>query len=127
LPAHELKPFGIEVIVIEPGAIRTEWFQIALETLQQVSGHTAYGPQAEEKRTLFLAGAGSASDPDVVACEIVKAIRATRPKTRYVVGAYAKTLIFMSIFPDRFNDWLMGVITKTLVNQQRRKSTTQTA
>jgi NAD(P)-dependent dehydrogenase (short-subunit alcohol dehydrogenase family) len=124
----ELKPFGIEVIVIEPGAIRTEWFQIALETLQQASGHTAYGPQAEEKRTLFLAGAGSASDPDVVACEIVKAIRATRPKTRYVVGAYAKTLVFMSIFfPDRFNDWLMGAITKTLVKQQRRKSTTQTA
>jgi hypothetical protein len=34
----------------------------------------------------------------------------------------------MSIFfPDRFNDWLMGAITKTLVKQQRRKSTTQTA
>jgi len=49
-----------------------------------------YGPQAEEKRALFLAAAGSASDPDVVAGEIVKAIRAVRPKTRYLVGSNAK-------------------------------------
>jgi NAD(P)-dependent dehydrogenase (short-subunit alcohol dehydrogenase family) len=124
----ELKPFGIDIIVIEPGAIRTEWGQIALDTLQQASGHTVYGPQAEEKRALFLAAAGSASDPDVVAREIIKAIQATRPKTRYAVGAHAKPLVFMSTFlPDRFNDWLMGAITKTLLKQQGRKSVAQTA
>ena len=124
----ELKPFGIEVIVIEPGAIRTEWGQIALDTLQQASSHTVYGPQAEEKRALFLAAAGSASDPDVVAREIVKAIKAKRPKTRYVVGAHAKPLVFMSTFmPDRFNDWLMGAITKTLLKQQKGRSATQAA
>ncbi len=123
----ELMPFGIDVIVIEPGAIRTEWGQIALATLQQASGHTVYGPQAEEKRALFLAGASSASDPDV-AREIVKAIQAWRPKTRYAVGAHAKPLVFMSTFlPDRFNDWFMGTITKTLLKQQRRKTVTQVA
>jgi NAD(P)-dependent dehydrogenase (short-subunit alcohol dehydrogenase family) len=124
----ELKPFGIDVIVIEPGAIRTEWTQIALDTLQQASGHTAYRPQAEEKRALFLAAAGSASDPDVVAREIVKAIQATRPKTRYAVGAHAKPLVLMSTFlPDRFNDWLMGAITKSLLKQRRKESATQAA
>jgi NAD(P)-dependent dehydrogenase (short-subunit alcohol dehydrogenase family) len=91
----ELKPFGIAVVVIEPGAIRTEWGQIALDTLQQASGQTVYVPQSEEKRTLFLAAAGLGSDPDVVAREIVKAIQAARPKTRYVVGAYAKPMVFM--------------------------------
>lgn len=91
----ELKPFGIAVVVIEPGAIRTEWGQIALDTLQQASGQTVYVPQSEEKRALFLAAAGSGSDPDVVAREIVKAIQAARPKTRYVVGAYAKPMVFM--------------------------------
>jgi NAD(P)-dependent dehydrogenase (short-subunit alcohol dehydrogenase family) len=124
----ELKPFGVEIIVIEPGAIRTEWGQIALHTPQQASGHTVYRPQAEEKRALFLAAAGSASDPDVVAREIIKAIQATRPKTRYAVGANAKPLVFMSTFlPDRFNDWLMDAITKTLLKQHRRKSVAQTA
>jgi NAD(P)-dependent dehydrogenase (short-subunit alcohol dehydrogenase family) len=124
----ELKPFGIDVIVIQPGGIRTEWGQIALDTLRQASGHTVYGPQAEERRALFLAAAGSASDPDVVAREIVKATQAARPKTRYVVGAHAKPLVFMlTFFPDRFNDWLMGAITKNVLQQRRKKSATQTA
>ena len=83
----ELRPFGIGVIVIEPGAIRTEWGQVALDTLQQASGQTVYRPQAEEKRALFLAAADSASDPDVVAREIIKAVKARRPKTRSAVGA----------------------------------------
>jgi short-subunit dehydrogenase len=124
----ELKPFGIDVIVIEPGAIRTEWGQIALDSLQQASGHTVYAPQAEEKRALFLAAAGSASDPGVVAREIVKAIQASRPKTRYAVGAYAKPMVLMLTFlPDRFNDWFMGAITKSLLKQQRKESATQAA
>jgi NAD(P)-dependent dehydrogenase (short-subunit alcohol dehydrogenase family) len=124
----ELKPFGIDVIVIEPGAIRTEFFQTALDTLQQASGRTDYAPQAAEKRALSLAATGSASDPDVVAREIVKAVRATRPKTRYVVGAYARPALFMAVFfPDRFNDWLLGTITKNLLKQQQKQSTVQTA
>jgi len=36
-PRMELKPFGNGVIVIEPGPIRSEWGQIALDTLQQAS------------------------------------------------------------------------------------------
>lgn len=106
----------------------SEWGQIALHTLHQASGHTAYAPQADEKRALFLAAADSASDPDVVAREIIKAIQASRPKTRYVVGAFAKPSVFMSTFmPDRVNDWFFGAITKILLKQQRRKSSIQTA
>jgi len=124
----ELKPFGIDVIVIEPGGIRTEWGQIALDTLQRASGHTVYRPQAEEKRALFLAAAGSASDPDVVAREIIRAVQASRPKTRYAVGSFAKSSVFMSTFlPDRFNDGMMGAITKSFLKRQRRKSGAQAA
>jgi short-subunit dehydrogenase len=124
----ELKPFGIDVVVIEPGGICTEWTQIALETLHQAFVHTVYAPQVEEKSALFLAAGGSASDPDVVALGIIKAIRATRPKIRYAIGSGAKPLVFMSTFlPDRFNDWFLGKITKTLLKQQQQKSATQTA
>ena len=124
----ELKPFGIDVIVIEPGAIRIEWGQIALDTLHQASGHTAYAPQAEEKRAMFLAVAGSACDPDIVAREIIKTIRSSRPKTRYAVGFFAKPSVLMSTFmPDRFNDWMIGMITKTLLKQQRGKAGVQVA
>ena len=124
----ELKPFGIEVIVIEPGAIRTEWRQIALDSLQLASGQSVYAPLAEEKRALFLSAAGSASDPDVVAREIIKAVEAPCPKTRYVVGAFAKPSVLLSTFlPDRVNDWLMGAVTRNLLKQQRKKSGTQMA
>jgi NAD(P)-dependent dehydrogenase (short-subunit alcohol dehydrogenase family) len=120
----ELKPFGIDVIVIEPGAIRTEWGQIALDSLLRASGDTAYASQAEEKRALFLSAAGSASDPDIVAREVVKAVEASCPKTRYAVGAFAKPSVFLSTFlPDRVNDWLMGAVTKNLL----RKSGSQIA
>ncbi len=39
----ELKQFNIDVIVIEPGAIKTEWSGIAQNNLIKTSGHTAYG------------------------------------------------------------------------------------
>lgn len=122
----ELKPFGIDVIVIEPGAIRTEWWQMALDSLLQASGHSAYAPQAEEKRAVFLSVDGSASDPDIVAREIIKAVEASCPKTRYAVGAFAKPSVFLSTFlPDRVNDWLMGAVTRNLARQWQQKSRTQ--
>ena len=41
----ELKPFGIDVVVIEPGGIRTEWPGIAAEKVRAVSGSGPYAPQ----------------------------------------------------------------------------------
>ena len=60
-----------------------------------------YGPQAEEKRALFLAAAGSASDPDVVAREIGKAIRAMGLKTCYLVDPNANE--WRQLRDNRFN------------------------
>lgn len=97
----ELKPFGIDVIVIEPGAIRTEWGQIALDSLQQASGRTVYAAQAKEKRTLFFSAAGSASDPDIVAREIIEAVEASCPNTRYVVWRLCQTVGIPVDFPSR--------------------------
>lgn len=104
----ELAPFGIDVVVVEPGAINTEWGEIALETLAQTSGRTAYAPQAEEKRAMFLSAAGTGSDPDVVAQAVIAAVAAPRPKTRYAVGAFAKPMIFaVTYLPNRAFDWIM--------------------
>ena len=115
------------VIVFQPGAIRTEWGRIALDNRQQTSGQTAYDAQSEEKHAQFLAAAGSASEPDVVAHEIIKTIETSRPRTRYVVGAGAKPVVFVpSFLPDRSNDWMMGAITKYMQKPQRRKSARQT-
>src|SRR5271154_6717622 len=84
----EVGRFGIDVIVIEPGAIRTEWTGIAREGLLQVSGTGAYAEQTKRHARLLETAETSnlASPPDVVAKTILRAISAKRPKTRYATG-----------------------------------------
>jgi NAD(P)-dependent dehydrogenase (short-subunit alcohol dehydrogenase family) len=117
----ELAPFGIDVVVIEPGAINTEWGGIALETLARTSGGTAYAAQAEEKRALFLSSVTTGSDPDVVAQAVLAAVSARQPKTRYAVGAFAKPMIFAVTFlPNRAFDWIMNRLAKRSLAGRRK-------
>jgi NAD(P)-dependent dehydrogenase (short-subunit alcohol dehydrogenase family) len=43
---HELKRFGINVVLIEPGSIQTEWGGVAAEKLRATSGAGPYAKQA---------------------------------------------------------------------------------
>lgn len=109
----ELAPFGISVIVIEPGAIRTEWSKLAQQSLLETSGMSAYGEQARQVAALLsLADGGSGSPPEVVARAVVSALRARRPRTRYVVGSGAKPLLVALrwLLSDRLFDSLMQQI-----------------
>ncbi|MBE1578389.1 oxidoreductase [Amycolatopsis roodepoortensis] len=102
----ELKPFGIDVVVVEPGAIRTEWGGIAIENLMKTSGDTAYAPQAKALAKFFDQTA-RASHPKVIADVILKAVRARRPKIRYAAGFGAKPILFVRrVLPDRAFDAL---------------------
>lgn len=101
----ELAPFGIHVVVIEPGAIATEWGGIAAENLLATSGSGPYADRAGLMNKVLGAAEGSASSPDVVADAIAKAVTARRPKTRYAIGAGAKPAVLMARFlPDRAKD-----------------------
>jgi NAD(P)-dependent dehydrogenase (short-subunit alcohol dehydrogenase family) len=103
----EVEPFGIDVIVIEPGAIRTEWAGIAADGLRQASGSGAYAAFAENHaRMLDSAGTSRlASPPEVVARTIVRAVTARRPKARYATGGGAHTILFLrNILPTRLFD-----------------------
>ncbi len=111
----EVGRFGIDVIVIEPGAIRTEWAGIAREGLLQVSGTGAYAEQTKRHARLLETAETSnlASPPDVVAKTILRAISARRPRTRYATGGGARTLLFLrKILPDRTFDRLIWQISQ---------------
>lgn len=106
----ELSPFGIDVVVIEPGGIRTEWGGIARDTLLGRSGHTVYAPWAR-RHAGMLDRANSASwlsEPEVIGRAIVRALTIGRPRTRYAVGGGAKPLLFLRrLVSDRMFDRLM--------------------
>jgi len=102
----ETKPFGINVVIIEPGAIRTEFNGIAADNLIETSGKGAYADKAAKVAKAARAeNTATSSPPELVARTVVKAATARRPRTRYAVGFGAKPLIFArSILSDRAYD-----------------------
>ena len=104
----ELQQFGIDVVIIKPGAIATEWNTIARNKLLEVSGKTAYGSLVRGHFKMLEKADNQASDTSVIAKTILKASGVKKPKTRYVVGAGAKPLIFIHrLLPDRWFDKIM--------------------
>ncbi len=91
----EVAAFGIRIVVVEPGAIRTEWSDIARQNLLTTSGDTAYGAYAHAVTAVLEAAdrPDNASHPDVVGRTIAEAITAKNPKPRYAVGAGAVSAI----------------------------------
>ncbi|MFC9607204.1 oxidoreductase [Streptomyces niveus] len=107
----ETKPFGINVVVIEPGGIATEWGSIAADKLEKSSSNGAYADQAAAVASSLRseANANRNSPPAVVADSIGKAVTARRPKTRYVTGFGARPLIALRrILPDRTFDTVIS-------------------
>jgi NAD(P)-dependent dehydrogenase (short-subunit alcohol dehydrogenase family) len=106
----ELAPFGIDVVIIEPGPIRTEWNQISRESLTETSRGGAYEAQAAKvRRVLERADRPPlGSRPDVVARKIVAAVQANTPRARYPVGRGAGTLVrARRLLPDAAFDYVV--------------------
>ena len=91
----EVKPFGIDVILIEPGGVKTEWGGIAMDNLRKVSGETAYKDLAGRMTGMAERIDAKNVDPSVIAALILHAIEAKKPKARYVKGYMAGPILFM--------------------------------
>ncbi|MER6233688.1 oxidoreductase [[Kitasatospora] papulosa] len=107
----EAKPFGIDVIVIEPGGIATEWGAIAADKLEKSSTGGPYTAQAAAVASSLRSEANAKrnSPPSVIADAIGKAVTARRPKTRYATGFGARPLIALRrILPDRAFDTVIS-------------------
>ncbi len=105
----ETAAFGINVVVIEPGSIRTEWGAIAAQNLEETSGKGAYSTLADGAARALAASsqpnARMTSAPSVIGKTIVKIAKARRPRTRYRVGFGARPMVFARwLLPDRAFD-----------------------
>jgi len=104
----EVRQFGINVIIIEPGSVKSEWGNIAMDSALRMSGKGVYQTMAKNYVDSVKAMDPKASDPEVITRLVQKAIRSKSPKTRYVGGFMARPLIYLHrILPDKAFDALM--------------------
>ena len=112
----EVAEFGIKVVVVEPGSITSEWATISADNVEAISADTPYRGQAKliarglrKSDTSFLA-----SEPEVVAEAIGKAVQRAKPRTRYPVGGGARTFLFAHrVLTDRGFDRFIRLVYRT--------------
>ncbi len=105
----EVEPFGIDVVLIEPGGIKTDFGDIASDKLKQVSQGGAYtlsgSAAADAMRKTY---SGNLTKPNVIAACIVKALSVKKPKTRYLLGYGAKPAVYVQKWlGDRIYDMII--------------------
>lgn len=107
---QEAGRFGINVVIIEPGIIKTDFEKETAKKLREVSGHGPYRNVAEalakQTENMFISDV-KRSEPIVVAKAILNVVESPVPKTRYAVGYMAKlVLAFKRLLSDRQFDHL---------------------
>jgi NAD(P)-dependent dehydrogenase (short-subunit alcohol dehydrogenase family) len=107
----EVRPFGIDVVVIEPGLIRTDFGRAAAESVEAIGGtDSPYGAftAAVAQETTDAYKLPFATGPDTVARVVERAVNARRPRTRYVVTLGARAAVVLhTLLPDRAWDLAM--------------------
>lgn len=106
----EVSDFGIDVSIIEPGGIKTEWGMIAADKLEKSAKGGAYEKAAlktaEGMRKTY--SSNTLSKPEVITKSISKVVNSNRPKARYLIGFMAKPLVFLhTVLPAKVFDKLM--------------------
>ena len=109
---RELVPHGVDVILIEPGGVKTPIWSKGNETADQIQAglppeaEQLYGPMVEAlRRESTRIAEQSGMEPRVVAEVIGKALTSDKPRTRYLVGRDAKVRARVAkVMPDRMMD-----------------------
>ena len=114
----ELRPLGIDVVMVEPGVIKTAWGLIAADHLEECTRGTAYEASAQHEadnlRWTYTSRLGS--NPKVVTRAICRAVSARRPKARYMVGRFAQLLKWLHrLLPTRWWDSMQRMLGRKIM------------
>lgn len=110
----EVEEFGIDVVVVEPGPVETNFSDRADDELPEDDRTPAYESLYElyDDAELIGSGAGGpfASDPEDVADVILEAATSPDPPARYPVGPLAQYGLYARYLPDRLRDAVYGIL-----------------
>jgi NAD(P)-dependent dehydrogenase (short-subunit alcohol dehydrogenase family) len=115
---QELRPWGIEVAIVEPGSIDTPIWNRGEATADEIGARSPqrealYGKAIAAYRDVVKATAERGIPPEKVAVAIEHALSAGRPRTRYLVGLDAKVQARLKIvIPDRIFDAIIARMMK---------------
>jgi NAD(P)-dependent dehydrogenase (short-subunit alcohol dehydrogenase family) len=114
---RELRPFGIEVVVMQPAAIKTKIWEKGREAAPAIFAKAPEG-LLEHYGTLYQAiskyatdAEQRAADPQCVVDAVIDALESPKPKTRYRMGDGVGQRVFLSKLPDRWADRKIARVT----------------
>jgi NAD(P)-dependent dehydrogenase (short-subunit alcohol dehydrogenase family) len=112
---REIAPFGVQVVVVEPGAVRTEMAGRAIATAHELAStmtpeqRQRYGGLVQAITTQTASHTKSGLPADAAAKVIAKAVTARKPRTRYTIGRDAAVLTRLArVLPDRTLDRVLA-------------------
>lgn len=121
---REIAPYGVEVVVIEPGAVRTGMADRAIATAHElVSTMTPelrqrYGRLVQAITAQTASHTGSGLPAEAAAKVIAKAVAARKPRTRYTIGRDAALITLLArILPDRILDRVLAAALRPYFTQ----------
>jgi NAD(P)-dependent dehydrogenase (short-subunit alcohol dehydrogenase family) len=114
---REIAPFGVQVVVVEPGAVRTEMAGRAIATAHELASTMTpeqsqrYGGLVQAITAQTASFTKSGLPADAAAKVIAKAVTARKPRTRYTVGRDAALITRLVRFlPDRTLDRVLVAV-----------------
>jgi short-subunit dehydrogenase len=109
----ELKPWGIDVAIIKPAAVKTPIWDKAIEAKSDLEGELPpqavdmYG-DAIDRIVAYSENANKrGASVDVVSKAIFHALIAEKPKTRYILATNRLIFTLLKLMPDRLRDYLI--------------------
>lgn len=118
--AYEVGPFGIKVVLIEPGVVKTKAFDNMVIGQAALRKDSPYAGMLDNLNVAFKTRLDKASTPDQVAATILQAISSQEPKLRYAVGQDVVALLEKkrTLTDEQFQEHMKNSMVSLAPNQR---------
>ena len=118
--AYEVGPFGIKVVLIEPGVVKTKAFDNMVIGQAALRKDSPYADMLDNLNVAFKTRLDKASTPDQVAATILQAISSQEPKLRYAVGQDVVALLEKkrTLTDEQFQEHMKNSMVSLAPNQR---------